>query len=348
MAPRKNDNLEFEALKTAVAAGQPDRLYVFHGEERYLLENYLEQIRKCLTGTFSEFNYRRYEGQGLTADTLAAACDTLPAFAERTLIEVHDFDLFKGGEDAKQKLIALLSDLPDYACLIFVCDTIEWKPDGRQKLAEVIKKNARVVEFPVQEQSKVISWIKKHFASNGRTIDTPTAEHLAVLTGGLMTALNQEIEKVCDYTGERVITRAHLDAVVTPVLDAVVYKLTDHIAAGSFSAAAGVLYELFCMHEPPQLLIYSITLKLRQLLAARLCYERGLGEKDLMKLCAIRFEFQARNLLSSARKTTVPECRRAVLLSAETAHRMITVGDAEARLTELLIQLAENRRRARA
>ena len=96
-----------------------------------------------------------------------------------------------------------------------------------------------------------------------------------------MTRLNIEIEKLCSFTNESAVTRAHIDALVTPVLDAVSWKLTDHIADCDWNAASAVLYDLLCMREPPHKLIYAISLKLRQLMAARLLYESGLGEKNL-------------------------------------------------------------------
>jgi DNA polymerase-3 subunit delta len=349
MAQNKQDGgAAVEALKASIAANQLGSLYVFHGAERYLLEIYVDQIRKKLTGgAFSEFNHRRFEGQGFTVDELSEAVDTLPAFADRTLLEVYDFDLFKGGDETKQKLLTLISGLPEYVCLIFIYDTLEWKPDGRLKLTEEIKKRGAVVEFTVQEQSKLVKWIKNHFTACDKSVDTATAEYLAELTGGLMTTLNTEIDKVCSYTRDRVVTRAHIDAVVTPSVEAVVFRLADHIAAGSFSLAASTLYDLLSQREEPQFLIYLISQKMRQLLTARLCIENGLGDKELLKLGAVKSDWQARNLMTSARKMTVEECRRATLMSAMTAFRMLKGGTAEDHLTELLISLAENRRRAR-
>ncbi len=159
MAQKKTDNSEYEALRSAISNGQLGKLYIFYGEERYLLENYLTQIRKALIGDdFLEFNYKRFAAP-VSIDELAAACDMLPAFAERTLIEVNDFDIFKAGDEVKQKLIDLISDLPDYVCLIFVYDIVEYNADGRQKLAALLKSQAKIVEFAVQEQSKLIKWI---------------------------------------------------------------------------------------------------------------------------------------------------------------------------------------------
>ncbi len=347
MAQKKTDNTEYEALKAAVSNGQLGNLYIFHGEERYLLEYYLTQIRKRLVGDeFLEFNYKKFDGT-VSIDELASACDMLPAFAERTLIEVNDLDMFKAKDDVKQKLTELIADLPDYVCLIFVYDIVEYNPDGRQKLTIAMKSAAKIVEFSVQQQAEIVKWIKKHFSAIGKIIDTTTAEYLAFITGGLMTSLNVEIGKVSSFTNDVTITREHIDAVVTPVLDAVSYKLADYIADSDFNAASSVLSELLNMREPPHKLIFSISLKFRQLMAARLAIDNGLGEKYLMKLCSIRFDFQARNLLTSARKLSLQDCRKSVILCAETARRMNLGGDLENLLAELLICLAENKRSTR-
>lgn len=347
MAQKNKDNSALEALKAAVGSGRLDNLYIFYGEEKYLLESYLTQIRRHLVSDgFADFNYKRFNAQNFSADALGAACETLPVFAERTLIEVHDYDIFKANEETKQKLFDLIQDLPDYICLIFIYDIINFAPDGRQKLTALLKKTGSIVEFAIQEQSKLIKWIKAHFSKAGKKIDTPTAEYLCFITGGMMTSLNVEIEKISLFTDEEHITRTHIDAVVTPVLDAAVYKLTDYIAGGNYGQASIVLSELFSMREPPQKLIFSISLKLRQLLAARLCLENGLGEKKLMELCAIRYDFQARNLLASARKTSLTVCRQSVTLCAETAVRMNSGGSPEVLLTELIIDLSALRRRS--
>ena len=50
MANKKKETSEFDDLKLAVSSGQIGRLYIFHGEEKYLLEYYLTQIRKFLSG----------------------------------------------------------------------------------------------------------------------------------------------------------------------------------------------------------------------------------------------------------------------------------------------------------
>ena len=338
----ENRSSAIDTLKNDLATGEPKRFYIFHGPERYLLEHYLGTLRTLLCpGGLNDFNYRRYEGKGLDLGELSAACDTLPAFAERTLVEIHDYDFFKFDEAQRESFIELLTDLPEHVCLVFVYIAVEYAPDKRQKkLSAALKNTACVVEFAAQAQSQLVKWIKKHFKASGKTIDTPTAEYLAFITGGLMTTLSTEIEKLCFYVRGESVTRGDIDAVVTPVLDAVSWKLTDSLVSGRFNEASHILTDLLNMREPPHKLIYSITVSLRRLLAARLCLDSSCGEKDLMRMTDIRFEFQARNLMSGARKTTAERCRRFVLLSADTAFRMNSGGDPQSLLTELLIKLA--------
>ena len=72
--------------------------------------------------------------------------------AERTLVLVTDFDLFKAGEKDREEYIRLLGDLPDYVCLVFVYDLIPYKGDARTKLAGAIRQNGVVVNFARQDQ----------------------------------------------------------------------------------------------------------------------------------------------------------------------------------------------------
>ncbi len=340
MADKRNYGAEFSALKRDVAENKIGNVYVFDGEERYLLEHYLSEIRKKLVPEgVEEFNHRRFEGKGLDLTALYQAVDALPVFSERTLTEVWDFDFSKLNDEGREGMFSFLSELPDYSCLIFIYDTVIFKLDARVKINAQIKKLLPVVEFRAQEKSDIINWIGRRFKSLGKQIDPGTSEYLAFVSGGLMTPLIGEIEKTAAFCRGTEITRADIDAVVTPVLDAAVYKMTDAIATHRFEDAAAVLSDLIGMNEPAQKIIYSISMKMRQLFAARIYVEKGKSTADLMELCGIRYEFQAKNLLNAARRIDPDWCRRSVRLCADTALSLNSGGTAEC-LTVLLMRLA--------
>lgn len=313
-------------------------MYIYHGEERYLLERSLSGLRAQLCpGGPDGFNYKRFDGKGLSIDELEDAVNTYPAFAERSFIEIHDFDIFKN--DQKQHLCDIFADLPDYICIVFIYSIIEYKPDGRQKINKELLKNANVIEFTVQEQDKLIRWIKRHFKDAGKIISTGDAEYLAFITGGFMTVLNGEIEKTAAYAKHETVSRNDIDAVVTPVLDTVAYKLTDALVSRDDIRALSTLDELLQMREAPHKLMYSISMKMRQLLAARICVENNLGKNELMEMCGIRHEFQARSLLNTAGRTTLSYCRDSVLFCSAAALELNSTADPESRMIELVSKL---------
>jgi len=89
-------------------------------------------------------------------------------------------------------------------------------------------------------------------------------------------------------------------------------------------------------------MIYSISLKMRQLLAARVCIEHNLNSTKLMEMSGIRHEFQARTLMSTARKTTLSYCQNTVLFCSATALELNSGAEPESRLIELVAKLAMN------
>ena len=55
---QENDSLQ--QLKAALKAGQPENLYVFHGEEMFLLHHYLQQLKNVVLEQTFKNGWLRY------------------------------------------------------------------------------------------------------------------------------------------------------------------------------------------------------------------------------------------------------------------------------------------------
>lgn len=341
MAQKKRQDAGFLKLKQDLAANALGNLYLFHGEEDYLRDYYLTQTRKTLLAEGMEmFNFHQFQGKELDLQTLVDCVDALPMMSERTVIFVYDYDLFEN-ESRRNRLEQLFQDLPDYVCLIFIYDLLPYKSGGNTKLGKLVKKVATVVEFQPQQQSDLNAWIRRHFKALGKEIDNSTAEYLTFLCGGLMTNLGSEIQKVGSYASGVRITRADIDAVATPVLDAKVYELSKAVSARNFDQAALVLGELFQMNEEPIMILAVLSGQLRQMWSARLALEQGKGQDYVVDLWKLRSSWQAGNLMRSARQFDLKWCRNAVALAAETDLAMKSTGlDRKELLIDLLLKLA--------
>ncbi len=64
-------NAAYDTFRGDLAAGTLGTIYIFYGEESYLREFYLSELRKKLVPAgFEEFNYHRLEGKSLTVQAL--------------------------------------------------------------------------------------------------------------------------------------------------------------------------------------------------------------------------------------------------------------------------------------
>ena len=344
--PPKTDNTAMRELKQALKAGEPGRLYLFHGEEAYLRDYYLGELKQTLLPAgLEDFNLHTAQGKECSVDWIEQAVDCLPMMSERTLVLVTDFDVYGQNEGQRARLTALLSDLPDYCCLVFVYDLLPYKADGRSKLAAAFKNHGVVVNFQRQEQGDLTDWICRRFKAAGHSIDTEDARYLIFLCGDLMNNLASEIGKIAAYASAQRVTRADIDAVAIPQIDAVVFQMTDAMARKDFNKAASVLADLLHAQEPPIIILSVMGKYFRQLYTARLYLDNNRSRADFMALWNMKNAYPADKLLDAARKFSLVWCRHAVRRCAETELALkSSYGQEQELLVSLLMELSAGRR----
>ena len=347
MAEKKTPNKGYQQLKSELTEENIGQVYIFHGEESYLREYYLGELKKKLVPAgFEEFNFHKLGGKGLSMQELADAVEAMPMMAERTLVTVTDCDLFKLPDEQRTALLTLLDDFPEYCCLVFVYDQLEYKPNKTyKKLCEALDKHALAVKFEAQGRSDLINWIARRFRALDKEIDAQTAEHLIFTCGGLMTGLIPEIEKIGAYTKGRRVTVDDINAVADPILDAVVFDMTNAITSGNYDRASELLGQLLKKQEEPFVILSVISKELRKLYTARLALDSGKDKLWLMDLWGMRSDYPARLLLDAARKTTKEWCAESLKLCQKLDKRMKSEKgiDNEGELKLLLMQLAQRK-----
>ena len=345
-APKTNE--AYQKFKADLSAGEVGCAYIFYGEESYLREYYLGELRKNLVPDgFEEFNYHRLEGKDLTAQALTEMAEAMPMLSERTLIVVTDFDIFKLGEEQREKLIALLEDIPPYCCLVFVYDTVAYKPNKTmKKLCKAIGDYVQAVEFRAQDSSDLVAWIARRFRALDKEIDRQTAEYLIFTCGGLMTGLVPEISKIAAYAKGKSITQKDIDDVADPVLSAEVFKLSDAVLQGNYDLAASILGDLLKMQTEPIMILAALGSQLRRIYTARLAIDSGKDKYWLMELWEMKSDYPAKLLLNAAKRTTADWCADAVKMCQVLDRRIKSEKgiDAVGELKLLLVRLGAKRK----
>ena len=344
----KNDSRSrsggYEALRAAIKAGVPANLYIFYGEERYLLQTMARQLKELLIpGGFEEFNYHRLTGKGLTVQELAETAEAMPMMAEHTLITVTDMDIFKLDESQRTALIDLLGDFPPYCTLVFLYEQVPYKRDGKmKKLCAALNEYVQEVEFVQQERSDLLKWLKRRFAATGHDIDQTAADHLLFTCGSLMRGLIPEVEKIAAYARHERITVEDIDAVAEPVLDARIFDMTNAVTARNYDRAAAILADLLRMQTEPIAILAALGKELRRLYTARLALDGGKDRVWLKELWSMSSNYPAKLLLQAAKNVDHDWCRQAVKRSQTLDRRMKSQRnmDSEGELKLFLMELA--------
>ena len=205
------------------------------------------------------------------------------------------------------------------------------------KLYKVVQEHGLAVEFAQQQQSDMVPWIKRRFSAVDKTIDTKLCEYLIFLCGGLMTNLASEIAKIAAYAKGSAVRQEEIDAVATPVLDAVIFNLTDAVTERRYDKAMDILHELLEMKYEPVVLMAAMGRQLRQVYSARLVIQERKTARELAELWGFRSPYPAERLLRAARGVALDWCREAVRLCAMTDLELKSGSSDKQRILELFV-----------
>lgn len=345
MATEKNEKLPgYEELHRQVQSGSVGNVYIFQGEETYLMQQAVEQLRALLVPAgFEEFNYHRLTGKGLTVQELTEAVEAMPMMSQSTFVTVTDMDVFKLDEAQRTALVSLLEDFPEYCTLVFLYRQLPYKKDGKlKKLTAAVAAHTTEIEFAPQGRQKLQKWVRRRFAAFDKELDDNAIDHLLFTCGSLMDGLVPEINKIAAYAKGKRVTVADIDAVADPVLDARIFDMTNAVTARDYDRAAAVLAELLRMQTEPIAILAVLGRELRQLYTARLALD---GKKDAVwvkELWRMTSAYPATKLMEAARSVSRPWCRDAVRRCQTLDRRMKSERnlDAEGALKLFLMELA--------
>lgn len=216
-----------DGLKKQIEDGALRSLYLFYGDETYLLETYHNRLLRSMMEPEDEMmNYDEMQGR-VAAEQIMNSAETFPLMTEKRLVVVRDSGAFEtDGNAAYEPLVGFFSQLPDTVVLVF----IESHVDKRSRLYKAAQKYGYIVEFTTLRETDLCKWLMIEAKRRHLKMDIMTAQYFLHLAGTDMNLLNQEMEKVFAYKeGCGVILREDLERIVTPSLETNVFRMMDAI-----------------------------------------------------------------------------------------------------------------------
>ena len=250
-----------QQLRKQIKENSFENAYLIYGEESYLKEYYVSQMReKIVDKTFESFNYHFFDGKDISLDEILKDAQMLPMMSEYNLVVARDYPVDKTQSDIKL-LEEYLSDCPDTTVFILWYDSLE--PDVKsakfKKLIKAFDSAGAVVNMQKRSESDVARLLVSGAKKRGAVLDIDNAKYLISVSGNDMKNLLNELDKLSYFVKGGEITKEIIDNMATKCLQARIYDLSKFVVSGNSDKAYEVLDTLFAMKEEPVIILSAIS-----------------------------------------------------------------------------------------
>ncbi len=256
-------------------------LFLFTGEETYLLNNQINDWKSAYVKKHGDMNLEILDGADAPLNELMAAAIAMPFLSEKRLIFIYGLpdsakkskknekemsDRAKKMEENRnnelRKFGENLKNIPESSIVVFV----QPNPDKRFSFYKNLVKEAEVKEFNPLQGKMLISWIQNEVKKKNCTIDYNTAEYLSTLTGFSLWRLSSEVNKLTSHSPGEPINKTLIDQLVVPTLEANIFHFTDALGAKDSKRAIHKLHQTMAAGENLRPVFYMIVRQFRLLL----------------------------------------------------------------------------------
>ncbi len=267
-------------LQEELKKGPLSRYHLICGEERYMVRYYKNALRERLSAPGDEMNCTFFQGEGAEPSVIADVGQILPFMAEQRLIIVQDSGFFKKANDMADFLV----DFPDSTYVVFV----EREVDKRSRLYKWISKNGCITECQTQTEPMLKQWIAGYVKRQGKVMSNAAVEHLMERVGTDMETLNNELDKLLSYAGERdVVEDEDIDAVCAGLTVSRIFDMIDAVALGERNRALQLYDDLLANREQPMSILYLFSRHINILLQIRVLSPLGMSRGEMAKKIGI-------------------------------------------------------------
>lgn len=297
-------------------------VYLFHGEEDYLIE---EAARKLVAGLVpeeqKEFGLEVLSGAAVPIAEITGALATLPLFSGSRLVWLRGCGIFRSSERAE----AVRGSLPQRGERTTAVITGE-SVDRRFSLYRDIEKRGVIREFARLSETNdshlryIYDLVSEKLKTDGGGIARDTLFYLVQLVGTDMRGLLAEVEKLALHAGARgTIERSDIDLLVSPAREAAAYQLPDAVTAGDLARALACLKRMLAQRVEPLGIMESLTRRARFLLQAKELLESGV----IRASSSYSAFMQALSKIPPSLRETFPDKRRGKRYSIFAQHPFV-------------------------
>lgn len=282
-------------IKEAATQWQANKflpVYIFAGDETYLQEDALHKLERSLN--IDSLNKEVFYGPESSVNEIFTAAQTMPFIAERRLIIVKEAQKIRATETAK--LAEFLKAPNQSSCLVFIWfSKVNRKETQKTAFFSAIEKSGAIIEFKTLYDNNIPSWVQRRAAEMKKQISADAAEYLSKESGTSLMDLNNELEKLCLFVGDKKeISLQDVETLSGHTKQVNLYQLTEAVESKNIKSALAILEKLLEEGEVPVIILSFIYSAVRKLLTAKsLLEDKGMRRDEITQKLRMHPYFSA-------------------------------------------------------
>ena len=264
---------EIERIKESIAKGKISPVYLWYGEDRFLIQEGLKVLKSFYFMTDpSGSGIEQVSAKELSPAGIVERANTMSFFANRLVI-VEDVTYFQDGQTADlEPFLDYLANPNPSTCLLFIAESVH---RGR-KFYKALDKNGEIMEFCAPKRPQEwLAWVQLELKARGKSMDAQVASQFMEWTGHHTGVLCQELDKLVIFVGDRQKIRLEDIQVITPQsIETSIFDLLDAVASRSSAKALQALREVL-RKEPALKVLALLVRQVRLLLGCDALRRRG-------------------------------------------------------------------------
>lgn len=283
MAKKSVDNEKnpMQIINDDIKSGDYKRVYLLHGDEKYLINQYRDKLLGALTDVHDTMNYSRFTGDKINAMDIVDFCETMPFLADRRVVLVEDSGFFKKSDDYLPEKIEML---PDTAVLIFV----ESEVDKRNRLYKACAAAGATLCFTTPDERTLTRWICAQIKAEGKNVEETAVYRLIEATGSDMNLIKNELDKLIAYAMDRdIISLKDVETLCVNNVEGRIFEMTEAISRKQKDRAIHLYHVLLDNKEPAMRILFLITRQYDMMLKVKLASAESKNDAETASLIGV-------------------------------------------------------------
>jgi DNA polymerase-3 subunit delta len=347
-------------------------VYLFLDCDEYLATQRIRELKAAVgDAELAALNITEWEAGETNANKILGQAAMMPFLALRRLILVRGYltslekrmNLSKSTESAAHaeaaQLLTGLAEVSETCDLLLVDDKLDkrraiWKgfrikqQDGERQvtgLEALVKAKSVVSESLVTPDAKQLpSWIQQRARALNIAIEGRAVQLLAGYVGGNLRQIDNELEKLSLYAGQRPISADDVNLMVSDASEALIWNLTDALSLRNGAKAMQSLVALRRGDAHPIYLLTMIARQFRLIIKVKeaMRTHAGANEFDLAKVVG-ESAFPVKKAMQQAGSYTFVELVDLMDRLVVADNAMKTGADAETEIDLLVAELTQKK-----